>query len=125
MNLVRILIFTLAVTVSVHSQSKANTSTPQKVIKEDVILDIYTKNIVYHMNIDKNRLTNSNNKDTIYFENTDKMFTYVAQKTLENVDVEKGIKLQNEIEERKNRKRKSVPVVEEIARRLKFNFKII
>ncbi|GET46918.1 hypothetical protein [Capnocytophaga felis] len=105
MNLVRILIFTLAVTVSVHSQSKASASTSQKIIKQDMILDIYTKDIVYHMNIDKNRLTNSNNKDTIYFENTDKMFTYVAQKTLENVDVEKGIKLQNEIEERKNRKR--------------------
>lgn len=91
------------------SQGKNNKKSPTKkdFIKEEMVLDIYTRDIIWHMNIDRNMVTNSENKDTLYFKNTDKMFSYVAKKTLETINFEKVKKVQDSILNRKKLKVKN------------------
>lgn len=80
---------------------------PVTALSQNSILEVHTKDVTYYMCIKKNRVTNSKTKDTLYFKNNDKMFSYVSRKTLESIDFEKTKKIQDSIINRKNEKVKS------------------
>ncbi|GIJ96588.1 hypothetical protein CAPN001_11570 [Capnocytophaga stomatis] len=103
----RILLLTALLPMLSFSQGKTTKKVLRKeeFAKKETVLDIYTRDVIWHMNLDRNMVTNSENGDTLYFKNTDKMFSYVAQKTLENVDLEKAKKIQDSILNNKKHKK--------------------
>lgn len=105
--MLRIILLITLIPMLSFSQGRSNKKYPTKkdFAKEEMVLDIYTRYIIWHMNVDRNIVTNSENKDTLYFEDTDKMFSYVAQKTLETLNFEKAIKVQDSILNKKKNKK--------------------